>query len=59
MIHGAERQVGTPNRNAFFTEERECLRCRDFVNQVQIDIQNRRRIGGLVLDEMIGPDFLK
>ena len=59
MIHGAERQVGPPHRNAFFAQQRECLRRRDLVDQVQVDVEDCRCVGGLIGDKMIGPDFLK
>ncbi len=59
MVHGADGQIGAPHLDAFFAQQRECLRRRDLVNQVQVDVENCGRVDCLVFNEMIGPDFLE
>ncbi len=59
VIHRAQGQLGTPYADAFLAQHRERLRRRDLVDQVQVDVENRRGVGGLVLDEMFEPDFLE
>ncbi len=59
VVHGCEREVGAPNRQTEVAEEGECLGCGYFVDQVQVDIQDRRGPGRLRDDDVIVPDLVE
>ena len=59
MIKCGQRQIGAPYWQIIVTQNRECLRRRDFVDDMQIDIQDSRDVRGLFDDDMIRPDLLE
>ena len=59
VVHGAERQIGPAHGQAFFAQQCERLWCRYFMNQVQVDIKDCRRIGRLFHYDVVRPDLLE
>ncbi len=59
MIHGADSQVGTSDRDVLIAQQRKRLRRGHLMDQVQVYVENRRGIRRLVLDEMLGPDLVE
>ena len=59
VIHRREHEVGTPDRQAFFAQQRKCLRRRDFVDDMQVDVQDRRRIVRFGDDDVVVPDLVE
>src|ERR1700694_2813847 len=55
MIHGCEGPVGTTHRQSCGLQYAERLRRSDLVNEVQIDIQHRRRVGRFSNDLVCRP----
>src|SRR6266404_2694536 len=47
MVHGGERALGASYAQAALAQHREGLRGGDLVNQVQVDVEHRRRVGAL------------
>ena len=47
MVHGRERALGPPHPQAPLAQQRERLRRSDLVDEVQVDIEQRGRVGGL------------
>ena len=59
MVHGRQRSVGTPHGQAQRLQDAECLRRRDLVDEMQIDVENGRRIGRLRHHFVCGPDLVE
>ena len=59
VIHRCQRQVGSADLEALLAQHRKGLRRGDLMCQVQINVQDRRRIGRLGYDLVPRPDFLK
>ncbi len=59
MVQRRQCQIRATNRELVLAQDGKCLRRSDFVNDVQIDIQDRRRIHGLFNDDMIRPYLLE
>ena len=59
MIEGRERQVRSAHGKTIFAEYGKCLRRCDLMNNVQIDVKNRRCVCGLFDHDMIRPYFLE
>src|SRR5687768_13434406 len=56
MVDGGEGQAGTADLQSSLAESREGLRRSDFMDQVQIDIEQRRR-AWLLMDNVGVPQF--
>ena len=59
VVHRRERAVGTPHRQTALAQHRERLRRRDLVQQVQVDVEHRRRVGGGRAHHVRVPDLLE
>jgi hypothetical protein len=59
MVHGRQRQIGPPDRQALFLEQCKRLRCSDLVDQVQVYIEYGRCVGCFSGDNVIRPDLLE
>jgi hypothetical protein len=58
VVHGRNRQTGTPDAAAGRAQPVERLRRSDFVNQVQVNVE-QRGLSRLLVDYMLVPEFLK
>src|SRR6185437_13535461 len=54
-----EGQIQTPDRELALAQDGERLGRSDLVNQVQVDVQNGRRVGSLRQDLVAAPDLLE
>ena len=59
VIDGGQRAIRPPHLEAALAQHRERLGRGDFVDQMQVDVQHRGRIGGLRHDLVLLPDLLK
>ena len=58
MIHSSQCVFWSPSLSACSPKSFKCLGAGNFVNQVTINVQQRRSIG-LFVDYMIVPDFIE
>src|SRR4029077_11569924 len=47
VVHRGERAVGPPDSHAPLAQQRKRLRRGDLVYEMQVDVEHRRRVGGL------------
>ena len=59
MIHGRQRPIRAPHLQVLRTQHGERLRRGDFVNQMQVDVQNRGRVGSFRHDFVLFPNLLE
>jgi hypothetical protein len=59
VIERREAAVRASYRQAFRTQQVERLRRRDLVQQVQVDVEDGRRVVRLRYDDVRGPDLLE
>ncbi len=55
MIERRQGQVRTAHGKPFLPQQRECLRRRDFVDDVQVDVEYGRRLPRLGNDHVVRP----
>jgi hypothetical protein len=58
VIHRGDRLVRSANPETTLAKSRERLRGCDLVNELQIDVENRRPVG-LLNDYVVVPNLLK
>ena len=59
MIQRGQYAIGPAQRQAALAQLAECLRRGDFVHQMQIDVEDRRRVGGFGYNDMRVPHFFE
>ena len=59
MIDGRQAAIGAAHRKSAPFQFIKGLRRGDFVQQVQVDIKNRRSCGGFFSDQVSLPDLFK
>ena len=59
VVHGGQRPVQPAHRQAALAQQREGLRAGHLVDQVEVDVEDGRRVGGLGPDQVGVPDLLE
>ena len=59
VVHRRQRELGMPDGEVQFLQESKRLRCCNLVDQVQVDVQNGRRVMRLRRYDVLRPDFFK
>ena len=59
VIHRREREIGPPYLETVLAQQGERLGRRYLVYQVQVDIEDRRRVRGFRNDDMLFPDLIE
>jgi hypothetical protein len=59
VVHRREHALGSAHFEVFSAQDGESLRGGDLVNEVQVDVQHRRRVGAFGHNLVLFPDFFE